>query len=268
MSKTEIINNTNDKNIDKSIDDQTKEINKNAFFWIKKILWLCLSISMLSLAHSIFTYAREIGMSPLTATTEAIAILLGKASDKIDGYSFSNYIITTILIIAAIILADKKERLVTASCAITGYGLAFVINIFIVYVVSHFPGMHYDSITNQGIAKTIWYALLWYLVGYVLLVNAIGMWINVGFGLRPYDAFLVNLETRFEKYSYLFWRNLFSLIFVVLAIICGLITTGIENNWTLKNFIENSAVGPATIITMFLTGKLTKITRRLYSYIV
>ncbi len=243
-----------------------EKTNINYLFWIKKTFWLCLSIVLMSFAHSIFTYTRMIGMSPLTAATESLSLLLGQTAN-IDGYSITNYIITTILIIAAVIVSEPQHRLKTATCAFTGFGLAIVINIFVVYVIHFLPGMAYNPVDGQGIATNIYWALLWYCVAYVVLVNSIGMWINVGFGLRPYDALLVNLEIRTDK-TYLFWRNLWSFIFVMLAIISGIITTSLQNKWNVINFIENSAVGPMTIVTMFLTGKLTKITRKWYSHIV
>lgn len=246
--------------------NKNNDNSKNYLYWIKKTFWLFLAIIMMSFSHSIFTYTRMVGMSPLTAATESISLFLGQVAN-VDGYSLTNYLITTILIIAAIVLSSPEERWVTASCAITGYGLAIVINIFIVYIVGHLPGLTYDSITEQGIALNWIWAITWYLVAYVVLVNSIGIWINVGFGLRPYDAFLVNLETKTNK-SYLFWRNIWSLIFVLIAIAFGLATIGIQKNWSLSSFVENSAVGPMTIITIFLTGRLTKLTRRLYSQLV
>ncbi len=217
---------------------------------LKKILWLILAVFLMSLAQSILSYTHTIGMAPIDTFTQGFAFLAN------SNYALINYITVTIIVIWAIIAARPKDRLITATAFITGYLLASLVQLFIVFIVSYFPGLiliNNNGELDQSYANYYLIGFGWFLLGYLCLILSIGIWINLGVGLRPYDALLVNMSKRFQNFSYVFFRNVFDLFLITIAAIFTSIAAMIYD----KNVLEILPIGPGTIIIVLCTGFLT-----------
>ncbi len=219
--------------------------------FIKKTLWLILAAFLMAWAQSILSYTHQIGMAPIDTFTQGLAFLLN------SNYAIINYITVTFLVIAAIFLAKPKDRLITATAFITGYLLAIIVNFFIIAIVSHFPGLILTDGNNGELDKSYanYYLIgfAWFLLGYLCLITSIGIWINVGIGMRPYDIMLVRMSERFSRFGYVFYRNLFDLILVVIAAILTSLAAIIYD----ENVFDLLPIGPGTVIIVCCTGFLT-----------
>ena len=212
-------------------------------------------------AQSILSYTHTIGMAPIDTFTQGLAFLLN------SNYALVNYITVTLLVFAAILIAKPKDRLITATAFITGYLLAIIVNLFILGVVSHFPGLiliNKNGELDQSYANYYLIGFGWFLFGYLCLVTSIGIWLNVGVGLRPYDVLIVRTSERFNRFGYVFYRNLFDLILLVIAAIFTSLGAIIYN----ENVMDILPIGPGTIIIVVCTGFLTNNLRKIFSKII
>lgn len=241
---------------------KTIEEKQKSFYLFIKIAYLTIAIIFMGLAQSILSYTHSIGMAPVDSITTGIAYTLGLE------YSQWNFIAVTLLVGAAILFAKKEDRLLTSTAFITGYFLAFVVQFLIRHVVGYFPGLWHDE-SGYGFNK-IWVGIIWFFVGYTFLVLSVGLWINVGFGLRPYDILLIRLSEKYEKYSYVFFRNVLDTSFVIAALIFTSLSlaTNTHNPDNLSNgklWLSRNSVFFGSLVFIFFTGYVTNFLKNLFA---
>lgn len=249
------------------MENQTEVTNigntKNSL--IIKIIYLLIAIVLMAFAQAILSYTHSIGMAPIDSGIQGFAWVIGWT------YVQWNYIAVGILVLTAVILSKPKDMLLTSTAFITGYCLAFLVGFISANIVKHFPGLIEMHDTHGTIIRTIDHGVLnyvlgiiWFLVGYSLLVVSIGMWLNVGFGLRPYDVLIVRLSERFDDYSYVFFRNVLDLSLVIFSLIVTSLSLATYPDTTMSNweeFVARNSVFVGSILFVTCTGYLTNYTR-------
>lgn len=230
------------------IKDKIKKFDKKTAI---KFIYLIIAIFLMGFSQALLSYTHTIGMAPIDSLTQSLAYFSTLT------YPQFNFIVVTILVISSICVSKKEKRLLAATSFITGYSLAFVVAIFSKYVIFYFPGLTIDSDGNGTIEKgQLLFGFMWFFVGYFCLVLSISIWINVNFGLRPYDGFLISFQERFPKKSYIFYRNMFDLSFAILSIVFSSLSL-LTNNGSDPTWFDRNNVGPGTIMFIGFTGYLT-----------
>ncbi len=245
----------------KSLSDRNKKI----IFLSKKIAFLFIAIVLMGFSQSILSYTSKIGMSPLDAFTKSFGSIFGM------NYPQMNYIVVLGLIIVTLSFTKKGSYLTTSTIFITGFSLAFFVGFLSNYVVCFFPGLIKDTSsggTTSYYFKNIWLGILWFFIGYSLLTIAIGIWINVNFAMRPYEALQERIMDRFEKLNPIILRNSLDLFFIILAIISSLISLKTQGKQFFGGEDPALTVGVGTIIIMFTAGYGIKVWKKVFSKIV
>ncbi len=232
------------------------------------IHWIALvtAIVLMGFSQSILSAAHLIGQAPIDAMSLAFSEMINSS------YSVVNYFFVALIVISGIIFTrGKKEKIVASTAFITGLSLALFVRLLSVGVVIHMPEIYYPNGSggnmdigehvNGGIRILI--ATSYFVLGYVLLLLSIGIWLNVGFGLRPYELLLTSLNKRFEKISYVFWRNSMDLSWVIFALIFAGIATAEGGKFT-----DHNAIGVGTIIFVLITGYLTNYSKIIFGKII
>lgn len=239
--------------------DKSKDMKRTAIKWVA----LVIAVVLMGFAQSILSAAHKFGMAPIDAMTTGLSFMVGSS------YSLVNYLVVFLLVFAAVILTkDKKDRVLATTAYITGLSLALLVRTLTVNVVSHWGWIH-DTGNFQLETFKYWQAIPYFILGYGLLTVSIGIWLNVGFGLRPYDLLLLTLDNRFEKYSYVFWRNTIDAVWLVLALIfSGIAIAVYPEHSGIKDFLNMSAFNFGTILFVFATGYITSFLRNTFAKII
>lgn len=229
------------------------------FKLVRKIAFLVGAIILMSFSQSLLNYTSKIGMAPLDAFI--------KSSGKIVGLSYPkmNYIVVFLLVLTALGFSKKETFWITSSALITGLSLAFCVHILSDHIICYLPHL---TLNNKGFITTYGYngigwGILYFIIGYFLLTLSIGIWINIGFGLRPYEVLQLRVLDRFETINPALFRSLFDLSFIFCSIIFSLISMSVQS----ESFLETSTVGVGTIIIMSTSGIIIKYWKKLFFFI-
>ncbi len=223
-----------------------------------KIVWLSLAILLMALAQATLAYTPHIGMAPIDSLTQAWAYAFKSE------YSLLNYLIIFFLVFSTIMFAPPKNKVMASTSFITGYSLAYLVHFFVNYVLIHFPGL--QLINGNGGTDSILIGIIYFLIGFGLLVTSIGIWVNVGIGLRPYDALLISLETKYKQ-SYVFFRNTLDTTWALLALIGTIIAIQFQGyTWTGQSSAMSLGIG--TFLFIFGAGICSDWLRKLFSHII
>ena len=230
----------------------------------KKFLFLVLAIILMAFAQAILSFTSKIGMAPIDSMTTSFVSLI-----NVEGITYPNlnYIIVTFLVIGAVVVSTPEKRLITSTAAITGFTLALLVQVIADYIVwPYFPGLTREGSSSIIAPRDLWMGILWFLLGFFLITLSIGIWMNVGFALRPYEALINSFISRFPNKNFVFFRNIGDSIFVISALIISLIAF---LSYSDVHFFGGSlSVGVGTILFVFCAGYISNFWKKIFSKIV
>ncbi len=235
-------------------------LNNNKYLkLLVKFLFLILAIVLMGFSQAILSFTSKIGMAPIDAFTKSLGILFSVTYQKM------NYFIVLGLIIIALLFSKKDKIFITLTTFITGFSLAFIVSFLVDNVVQYFPGLM--IIDKYSTTKSIWWGILWFFVGYFLLILSISIWVNVGYALRPYEAVQYRMGERITSLSQKELRTYWDIGFIIFSLFFSICATiFLDGKPFFKGDTPTLTIGLGTIFIMSTAGILINIFSQTFNF--